>query len=69
MAAGVDAFGAPSVGLTRGGLRRGLKSGPWSIMSATKRGHLLRAIGDGIARNADRLAEIETRDNGKIWPR
>ncbi|REF73295.1 aldehyde dehydrogenase [Paracoccus versutus] len=46
--------------------RRALKSGPWSTMSATKRGHLLRAIGDGIARNADRLAEIETRDNGKI---
>ncbi|WP_226553781.1 aldehyde dehydrogenase [Celeribacter naphthalenivorans] len=46
--------------------RKALKSGPWAEMSPTKRGHIMRAIGDGIAKNADRLAAMETSDNGKI---
>jgi len=42
--------------------------GPWSRMTATERGKILRRIGDLISdsRNARRLAEIESRDNGKI---
>lgn len=38
----------------------------WAKMSATARGALLRRVGDLIAENADRLAEIEVRDNGKL---
>ncbi|WP_198084572.1 aldehyde dehydrogenase [Variovorax sp. E3] len=42
--------------------------GPWSTMTATERGKVLRRIGDVLAdpKNAQRLAEIESRDNGKI---
>ena len=38
----------------------------WRRMSASARGALLRRLGDVIATEADRLAEIETRDNGKL---
>ena len=49
----------------RAAVRAG-ESGPWADMTATQRGHLLWKLGDLIARNADRLAEIEQRDNGKL---
>lgn len=42
------------------------KDGPWPRMTATARGALLRRVGDLIEQEADRLAEIETRDNGKL---
>jgi len=42
-------------------------SGPWGKLSATGRGALLRKLGDLIAREAQHLAEIEVRDNGKIF--
>ena len=38
----------------------------WRRMSASARGALLRCFGDVAAREADRLAELETRDNGKL---
>jgi aldehyde dehydrogenase (NAD+) len=38
----------------------------WRRMSASARGALLRRLGDIVAREADRLAELETRDNGKL---
>ncbi len=38
----------------------------WSSMSATMRGALLRRVGDLIVENADRLADLEVRDNGKL---
>jgi aldehyde dehydrogenase (NAD+) len=38
----------------------------WRRISASARGALLRRLGDLIAREAERLAEIETRDNGKL---
>jgi (Z)-2-((N-methylformamido)methylene)-5-hydroxybutyrolactone dehydrogenase len=38
----------------------------WRRMSASARGALLHRFGDIVAREADRLAEIETRDNGKL---
>jgi len=41
-------------------------SGPWGQMSASARGALLRKLGDLIARDAQHLAEIEVRDNGKL---
>jgi (Z)-2-((N-methylformamido)methylene)-5-hydroxybutyrolactone dehydrogenase len=40
--------------------------GPWSQMTATARGAVLRKLGDLIARDAERLAQIETHDNGKL---
>ncbi|OWJ79493.1 aldehyde dehydrogenase [Haematobacter genomosp. 1] len=42
-------------------------NGPWSRMTATARGKLLRRFADLIEANTDRLAEIETRDNGKLY--
>lgn len=48
--------------------RWAMYQGPWSRMTATERGNVLRRIGDLLAdaRLAQRLAEIESRDNGKI---
>ena len=40
--------------------------GPWSQMSGTERSQILRRIGDVVIKNAERLGEIETRDNGKL---
>jgi len=40
-------------------------AGPFSKMSATERGRLLRRIADVLRRNADALGLIETIDNGK----
>ena len=42
------------------------QSGPWSRLTATKRGRLLRGLADLVAGNVERLAEIEVRDNGKL---
>lgn len=38
----------------------------WADMTATARGKLLSRLADLVAENASRLAEIETRDTGKI---
>lgn len=38
----------------------------WRRMTQTDRGKLVRRLGELIAENAERLAEIETRDNGKL---
>ncbi|WP_309081696.1 aldehyde dehydrogenase [Zhihengliuella sp.] len=38
----------------------------WRDLSATKRGHLLRRLGDLVAANAEELALQETEDNGKL---
>jgi len=40
--------------------------GPWRTLTASARGALLRKFGDLVAQNADRLGELETRDNGKL---
>jgi aldehyde dehydrogenase (NAD+) len=41
-------------------------NGEWGELTATARGKLLRRLGDLIAENAEWLAEIETRDSGKL---
>jgi aldehyde dehydrogenase (NAD+) len=46
---------------------RALHTGPWSELTPSARGALLRRLGDAIAANARRLAEIEVRDNGKLF--
>jgi acyl-CoA reductase-like NAD-dependent aldehyde dehydrogenase len=38
----------------------------WRRMSASARGALLHRFGEIVAREADRLAELETKDNGKL---
>ncbi|SFM30522.1 aldehyde dehydrogenase [Methylobacterium pseudosasicola] len=43
------------------------ESGPWPKMSATDRGKLLHRLGDLVARDAERLAALEVRDNGKLY--
>ena len=45
---------------------KAFRSPSWAKISATARGALLRKLADLIAAEADRLAEIETRDNGKL---
>jgi (Z)-2-((N-methylformamido)methylene)-5-hydroxybutyrolactone dehydrogenase len=38
----------------------------WRDLSQTRRGHLLRRLGDLVAEHADELARMETLDNGKL---
>ncbi|MBY5866432.1 aldehyde dehydrogenase [Rhizobium leguminosarum] len=45
---------------------RALYDGPWPKMTATQRGKLLYKLADLVAANAQVLAELETRDTGKI---
>jgi acyl-CoA reductase-like NAD-dependent aldehyde dehydrogenase len=42
-------------------------SGTWPRLTATARGKLLRRLADLIARDAERLAVLETRYNGKLF--
>jgi (Z)-2-((N-methylformamido)methylene)-5-hydroxybutyrolactone dehydrogenase len=43
-----------------------LSSGEWPALTASQRGRLLERLGDLIARDAEKLAAIEVRDNGKL---
>lgn len=45
---------------------RAFRSGPWPAMTATARGKLLSKLADLVTTHAAELAEIETRDTGKI---
>lgn len=45
---------------------RALSEPAWAGLTPSQRGKLLYRLGDLLAENADRLAEIETRDTGKI---
>src|SRR5579871_3068751 len=47
--------------------RRAFYEGEWRKLTASARGALLRKLGDLIAADADRLATIETTDNGKLF--
>ncbi|XFF02266.1 (Z)-2-((N-methylformamido)methylene)-5-hydroxybut yrolactone dehydrogenase (plasmid) [Bradyrhizobium guangxiense] len=57
---------ATDISLAVAAAKRAMTSGPWASLSASKRGHFIRKIGDLIIRNAEHLAEIEVRDNGKL---
>ena len=46
--------------------RKAFNDPSWSGLSASARGALLRRFADLLAANADRLAEVETQDNGKL---
>ncbi|MBI3990301.1 MAG: aldehyde dehydrogenase [candidate division NC10 bacterium] len=46
--------------------REAFESKEWKSLTGGQRGQLLRRLGDLIAQHAERLARIETTDNGKI---
>ena len=45
---------------------RAFTCGPWAEMTPTQRGRLLYKMGDLVAANAEKLGELEVRDNGKL---
>ena len=45
---------------------RAFTSGEWPKLNASRRGALLRRLGDLVAENADALGRLEVRDNGKL---
>ncbi len=45
---------------------RAFTTGAWPALDATRRGALLRRLGDLVARDAEKLAAVEVRDNGKL---
>ena len=47
--------------------RKAFDQGPWGSMSASDRGRLLLKLAALAGRDAERLAEIEVRDNGKLY--
>jgi len=49
-----------------GAASRAFNEGEWPALTATQRGKLLRKLADLIVANAEHLAEIERRDNGKL---
>lgn len=56
---------AADVDLAVAAARRAL-TGEWANYTPTRRGRLLMRLGELIARDAAELAELETRDNGKL---
>src|SRR3954467_4050888 len=73
----VDPFtGRPWAGVPRAGpedahpparpARPAFDDGPWPAMPATERARLMRRLADLIAENAERIAIVETTDNGKL---
>ncbi len=46
--------------------REAFERGPWGSMSGKERGRRMHALAELIRGDADRLAQIETRDNGKL---
>jgi len=46
---------------------RAFTSGDWPKMTPSRRGALLRRLGDLIAERSTLLAEVEVRDNGKLY--
>jgi acyl-CoA reductase-like NAD-dependent aldehyde dehydrogenase len=46
---------------------RAFSSGEWPAMSPSRRGALMRKLGDLIGENAEWLARVEMRDNGKLY--
>ena len=45
---------------------RAFESGPWSKMTPTARGKIMRRIAELIEQHAEHLGEVEVRDNGKL---
>jgi len=58
--------GAADVDLAVAAAHRAFKSGAWPALTATRRGQLLVRLADIVTANAEGLAAIEVRDNGKL---
>ena len=58
--------GASEVDQAVDAARRAYRSSAWRGLTASSRGRLLMRLADLIAENAERLATVETRDNGKL---
>lgn len=58
--------GAEDVSRAVAAARTTFESPAWNRLTATKRGHLLRRLGDLIGEHADELARLESLDNGKL---
>ncbi|SHJ35828.1 aldehyde dehydrogenase (NAD+) [Nocardiopsis flavescens] len=58
--------GAADVDRAMASARRAFEDPRWRDLSQTGRGRLLRRLGDLVAENAEELARMETRDNGKL---
>ena len=57
--------GAGDVDLAVAAARRAFETGPWSESTATERGRLMLRLSARILEEAEPLAQLETRDNGK----
>ncbi|MDA2806099.1 aldehyde dehydrogenase [Nocardiopsis suaedae] len=57
---------AADIGRAVAAAKRTFDDPRWRDLSQTRRGRLLRRLGDLIAENAEELARMETRDNGKL---
>ena len=62
----VAAGGTTDVNRAVEAAHRAFTQGPWSEMTASQRGMLVHKLGDLIARDAKKLAEMEVQDNGKL---
>lgn len=58
--------GPEDVDLAVSAAKRAMTEGPWARMTPSERGKIMRRLGDLVAENADRLAALEVRDNGKL---
>ena len=58
---------AADVDLAVRAAHRAFTEGAWPSLTASRRGALLRRLGDLITERARQLAEIEVRDNGKLY--
>ncbi len=45
---------------------KAMKDGPWASMTASQRAKLMIRLADLVEKNAERLAELEVKDNGKL---
>lgn len=62
----MPAAGAADVNRAVEAAHNAVASSAWRGLTATQRGRLLYRLGDLLENNVERLAEIETRDTGKI---
>jgi aldehyde dehydrogenase (NAD+) len=58
--------GADDAGRAAEAAHGAFTSGDWPTLTATRRGALLRRVGDLLAERAEEFAEYEVRDNGKL---
>lgn len=58
---------AADVELAVSAAHRAFTQGEWPKLNASRRGHILRRLGDLATEHAEELAVIEVRDNGKLY--